>query len=94
MAHIAVFSSGAPGTPSRHGVFLNRSAPPTPSRPAKSRAGASCSVLRGVSNAMCSLAGLVAPWLTGRIVDIGVDLEARSHFQLRQIKTAIAGLVH
>jgi hypothetical protein len=43
---------------------------------------------------MCSLAGLVAPWLTGRIVDIGVDLEARSHFQLRQIKTAIAGLVH
>jgi MFS family permease len=27
----------------------------------------------GISNAVYSLAGLVAPWLTGHIVDIGLD---------------------
>jgi MFS family permease len=49
----------------------------------------------GISNAFYTLAGLVAPWLMGHIVDVGVDPAAgfRSGFEFGGTVIVIGGLV-
>ena len=76
MAHIAESSNGAPVTLSLHGAFLNRSAPLTPSRPAKRRARARHEVRawqverRRRTRHLIQLGGIV---VKARVVDLTGD---------------------